>query len=440
MKKTFHIIYILLSIVVFLLPAGNISVSAKDAQSFLHFKICRSDVDDNWMDNIKYIHNLQNILENNTPTRITILSAASPDGPYSLNNQLAEERSASTVSLIKRICPSLHDSIFVVKTISEDIEGTISYILNSGESWADEAVSLLRKGGKDPEEALRKYKGGIVWRYLAENVYPLLRRSEINITIGSSSDSAGLVPIVPSSESPGTQLDTSVPQNSGSANTESSGKVPGWALGVIVALAASTAVFGALYARERRRGRVPNNIHENATPSDLATSTPVSAPEPAPETAPEPVLSAEPVINHEPETAFEPETAPVAIEEPITPVVIPFVAPLAPETAQEPSFLDKVKAIILDNIADSNFGVEELATAVGISRIHLNRKLKTEADTSPSTLLKDARMKLAAQLLREGKLSISDISSMSGFSTPSYFATAFKDYYNISPSDYISQN
>lgn len=410
MKKAFHIIYILLSIVVFLLPAGNISVSAEDAQSFLHFKICRSDVDDNWMDNIKYIHNLQKILENNTPTRITILSAASPDGPYSLNNHLAEERAASTVSLIKRICPSLHDSIFVVKTISEDIEGTISYILKSGESWADEAVSLLRKGGKDPEEALRKYKGGIVWRYLADNVYPLLRRSEINITIGSSSDSAGLVPIVPSSESRGTQLDTSVPQNSGSANTESSGKVPGWALGVIAALAASTAVFVALYARERRRGRVPNNIQESPAPS----------PEPEPEPSPEPVLYLEP----EPE--FVPIPAPIVAEEPIA--------------AEAPSFLDKVKAKIQDNIADSNFGVEELATAMGISRIHLNRKLKTEADSSPSSLLKEARMKLAAQLLREGNLSISDISSMSGFSTPSYFATAFKDYYNISPSDYISQN
>ena len=73
-------------------------------------------------------------------------------------------------------------------------------------------------------------------------------------------------------------------------------------------------------------------------------------------------------------------------------------------------------------------------------RIHLNRRLKLEADASPSVLLKDARMALAAQLLKEGTKSIAEISTMSGFSTPSYFATAFKDYYNISPSEFISHS
>ena len=99
-----------------------------------------------------------------------------------------------------------------------------------------------------------------------------------------------------------------------------------------------------------------------------------------------------------------------------------------------------MKAKIQENIADSGFGVEELASAMGMSRIHLNRKLKTEAESSPSVLLKEARMALAARLLKEGTKSIAEISTLSGFSTPSYFATAFKDFYNISPSEYISQN
>lgn len=435
MKKTVHIVRILLSTVLFLLSVGNIFVSAEESKSFLHFKICRSDIEDNLMDNIKYIHSLQTILETGTPTRISILSAASPDGPYSLNKSLADSRALATVSLIKRLSPSLPDSIFVVNTISEDIEGTISYLLSSGESWADEAVSILRKGGSDPEEALRKYKGGVVWRYLADNVYPLLRRSEINISLESPTDSAGVVPVVSSSEGNGTQIDTPAPENNGADNTEPSGKVPAWALGAIAALAASTVVFGVLYARERRRARIHNNIQESPLPSpepepipDPIVPIPAPAPEPTPEPAPapDPAPSPEPVLEPEPELVFVPVPAPVVAEEPVA--------------AEEPTFLDKVKALIQNNISDSNFGVEELATAVGISRIHLNRKLKAEADTSPSSLLKDARMTLAAQLLREGKLSISDISSMSGFSTPSYFATAFKDYYNISPSDYISQN
>ena len=161
--------------------------------------------------------------------------------------------------------------------------------------------------------------------------------------------------------------------------------------------------------------------NENIKPVDPAVAPPV---------AEEPVLP-----------PSEPAEPVLEVPEPIAPapeVVEP--VPEAPVEPAGPTFLDKVKDKIQENIADSNFGVEELAVAMGMSRIHLNRRLKSEADVSPSALLKEARMNLAARLLKEGRMSISEVSSMSGFSTPSYFATAFKDYYNISPSDYIAQN
>lgn len=77
---------------------------------------------------------------------------------------------------------------------------------------------------------------------------------------------------------------------------------------------------------------------------------------------------------------------------------------------------------------------------MGMSRIHLNRKLKADSDTSPSTLLKEARMKVAADELIAGKLSIAEIATKSGFSTPSYFSTAFRDWFGMTPSEYISHN
>ena len=89
------------------------------------------------------------------------------------------------------------------------------------------------------------------------------------------------------------------------------------------------------------------------------------------------------------------------------------------------------------NYIRPDYGVEDIAEALGLSRIHLNRKLKAEAGTSPSTMLKDFRMKHALALLDEKKLSVAEISAACGFSTPSYFSTAFRDYYGKTPSEYL---
>lgn len=104
------------------------------------------------------------------------------------------------------------------------------------------------------------------------------------------------------------------------------------------------------------------------------------------------------------------------------------------------AFTKKVIALINENISDPNFDVESIASNTGLSRIHVNRKLKAEGSPSPSTLLKDARMHMATSLLKQGKLTVSQISAQCGFRTPSYFATAFKDYFGISPTEYLDSS
>lgn len=101
-------------------------------------------------------------------------------------------------------------------------------------------------------------------------------------------------------------------------------------------------------------------------------------------------------------------------------------------------FTKSVMELIDENISDPNFDVDKLADLTGMSRIHVNRKLKAEGTDSPSALIKSARMTLAAKLLANGMLTISQVSAECGFRTPSYFATAFKDFYGVSPTDYLS--
>lgn len=89
------------------------------------------------------------------------------------------------------------------------------------------------------------------------------------------------------------------------------------------------------------------------------------------------------------------------------------------------------------HLSDSGYGVEQIAADLGITRIHVNRKLKAETGYSPSTVFKTIRMTEARKLLLEGQYPVSEIATRCGFSTASYFSTAFKDFFGQSPSEFL---
>ena len=99
----------------------------------------------------------------------------------------------------------------------------------------------------------------------------------------------------------------------------------------------------------------------------------------------------------------------------------------------------KVIATIRQNIENPEFSVEELAREVGMSRVHLNRKLKETMNISPSNLIKSIRMKQAAYLLINNKVNISEVAYKVGFSTHSYFSNSFHDYFGMTPKEFTAQ-
>lgn len=107
------------------------------------------------------------------------------------------------------------------------------------------------------------------------------------------------------------------------------------------------------------------------------------------------------------------------------------------EKMEASPFGASVLSLIDSHLDDPNYGVEQISEDLGLSRIHLNRRLKAETDFSPSTVLKAVRMNQAVQLLIDGNHTIAEVASSCGFSTASYFSTAFKDYFGASPSDYM---
>ena len=101
--------------------------------------------------------------------------------------------------------------------------------------------------------------------------------------------------------------------------------------------------------------------------------------------------------------------------------------------------MEKVIAIINENLENPELSVEFLSEKIGLSRVHLYRKLKDMTGISGSEFVRNIRMKQAATLLRERKISISQVAYTVGFTNSTHFSSVFKKYYGLSPTEYIEQ-
>ena len=103
-------------------------------------------------------------------------------------------------------------------------------------------------------------------------------------------------------------------------------------------------------------------------------------------------------------------------------------------------FIDKVTNQIMKNLGEQSLNVEHLSQDLGMSRGHLHKKIKSAVGFGPNEYIRMIRLKEAAKLMIKNDFNISEISFMTGFNNPAYFTKCFKDYYNLSPSEFISKN
>lgn len=103
-------------------------------------------------------------------------------------------------------------------------------------------------------------------------------------------------------------------------------------------------------------------------------------------------------------------------------------------------FLGKLRKIILENIGKAEPNVDELASQLGISRVHLYRKVKKLTDMSVSEFIISVKLKKSLDYLRNSGKTITEIAYESGFSSQSYYTRCFKEQFKISPSDFIKHN
>ena len=101
--------------------------------------------------------------------------------------------------------------------------------------------------------------------------------------------------------------------------------------------------------------------------------------------------------------------------------------------------MDRIMKALDANISNPDLTIEMLAAEIGISRVHLHRKLKELTNQTTSDFIRNTRLAQAAKILSEGKYSIAEVASRVGFDSQSNFSTAFKKLYGVTPREFMKQ-
>ncbi len=104
----------------------------------------------------------------------------------------------------------------------------------------------------------------------------------------------------------------------------------------------------------------------------------------------------------------------------------------------EREFLNKINLILENNLDESSFSVEELASKLNISRVQLYRKVKAVLGIGVGDYINNFRLEKAKELLISTSMNISEIAYSCGFASPNYFSTTFKSKYGLTPKDFRS--
>lgn len=100
------------------------------------------------------------------------------------------------------------------------------------------------------------------------------------------------------------------------------------------------------------------------------------------------------------------------------------------------AFVAKAVSLVTDNLMNPEFGVDQLASLLNMSRTPLYRKIKSLTGQTVHEFIATIRLNKAAELLLSTDQSISEISWQTGFSTPGNFSRSFSKQFGQSPSGY----
>ena len=106
-------------------------------------------------------------------------------------------------------------------------------------------------------------------------------------------------------------------------------------------------------------------------------------------------------------------------------------------TSLDEQLIEKAVKVVEEHLSDTDFSVEILGEAVGLSRSHLYKKLMCITGKGPAEFIRTVRLKRGKQLLEKSQMQIAEIAYAVGFNSPKRFTLNFKSEFGMSPSDYL---
>ena len=100
-------------------------------------------------------------------------------------------------------------------------------------------------------------------------------------------------------------------------------------------------------------------------------------------------------------------------------------------------FMERLHDIVMKHLAEPDLNIETLTSELGTSKSTLYRKVTANTGLNINEYIRVSRLKKAAEMLSSQKYRISEVAYMTGFSSPSYFATCFQKQFNVSPSAFV---
>ena len=103
---------------------------------------------------------------------------------------------------------------------------------------------------------------------------------------------------------------------------------------------------------------------------------------------------------------------------------------------QDKHFMEELYKLMEEELSNSELDVTRITKMLYISRTKLYYKIKGLTGETPSSFFRTYKLNRAAELLKSGKYTVSEIADKCGFSTQSHFAVVFKKQFGVTPTEY----
>ncbi len=107
-------------------------------------------------------------------------------------------------------------------------------------------------------------------------------------------------------------------------------------------------------------------------------------------------------------------------------------------TSQQQFFI-RLSEYLRKNIEDPDLNVQKTSKALGLSRVHLYRRVKAITGKSPNQFIRDFRLSVAVELLKQKRYNVNEVCYKTGFRDVTYFRKCFKEKFNVAASYYLNQ-